>query len=157
MPRNPVFSASRYSRSLFSRLTAPLVAVALSAAGLIGVAGVVTNATPASATVSAGGFVGVTPNRLLDTRNFGGGGCVTGTRNLTVTGGTTTVPIGASAVALNVTVVAPTLSGYLTVFPAGASQPTASNLNYVAGQVVPNGVFVKVGIGGAVWDCCRSG
>ena len=150
MSSNTVFSTPRYSRSLLSRLTAPIVALALSAAGLAGVAGVVATAVPASATVSAGGFVGVTPNRLLDTRNVGQTPCLTGARNLEVTGGTTTVPEGASAVALNVTVVSPTLPGYVTVYPAGADRPTASNLNYSPGQVVPNGVYVKVGSNQAI-------
>jgi len=34
----------------------------------------------------------------------------------------------------------------VTLYPSGVGRPTASNLNYVAGQVVPN-MFV-VGLGG---------
>ena len=142
-------SRSVFGRSVFSRVTAPLVVVALSAAGLTGIAagiaGVVATEGRASATVSAGGFVGVTPNRLLDTRETGQGPCVSNIRNLTVTGGATPIPTAASAVALNVTVVSPSDAGYLTVFPAGATPPTASNLNYSTGEIVPNGVYVKVG------------
>jgi len=135
-------------RPFLTRFTAPLASMLLVASATGGV--LTTTAVPAAAAVSAGGFVGVTPNRLLDTRNPGQTPCLTGTRNLTVTGGTTTVPEGASAVALNVTVVSPTVPGYVTVYPAGAVRPTASNVNYVAGQVVPNGVFVKVGSGEAI-------
>ncbi len=135
-------------RPFLTRLTAPLASMLLVASATAGV--LTTNAVPASATVSAGGFVGVTPNRLLDTRNFGQTPCLTDTRNLTVTGGATTVPVGASAVALNVTVVSPTTPGYVTVYPTGAVRPTASNVNYVAGEVVPNGVFVKVGDAGQI-------
>ena len=51
----------------------------------------------------------------------------------------------AAGVALNVTVVTPTDSGFLTVFPKGTAPPTASTLNYTAGQIVPNGTLVKVG------------
>ncbi len=40
--------------------------------------------------------------------------------------------------------------GHFTLFPAGATQPTAANLNYATGQVVPNLVEVGVGAGGAV-------
>ena len=40
--------------------------------------------------------------------------------------------------------------GHFTLFPAGQSQPTAANLNYATGQVVPNLVEVGVGAGGAV-------
>ena len=44
------------------------------------------------------------------------------------------VPLsGVGAVSLNVSVVDPVGSGYVTVFPCG-EQPTASNLNYVTGQ-----------------------
>ena len=38
--------------------------------------------------------------------------------------------------------------GHFTLFPAGQSQPTAANLNYATGQVVPNLVEVGVGAGG---------
>jgi len=53
-----------------------------------------------------------------------------------------------AAVVLNVTVTGPTAPSYLTVYPTGSSQPTASNLNFVAGQTVPNRVIVKVGTNG---------
>jgi streptogramin lyase len=57
---------------------------------------------------------------------------------------------GVSAVVLNVTVTNPTGGSYLTVFPAGDSKPLVSNLNFFAGQTVPNRVIVKVGTGGQV-------
>jgi hypothetical protein len=57
---------------------------------------------------------------------------------------------GVSAVVMNVTVTQPTASSVLTVWPSGEPQPNASNLNYVAGQTVPNLVVVKVGAGGKV-------
>lgn len=60
------------------------------------------------------------------------------------------VPANASAVALNVTVAEPTASGYLTVWPAGQAQPTASNVNFVAGQTVPNLVICRLGVDGMV-------
>ena len=41
-------------------------------------------------------------------------------------------------------------SGHLTVFPSGQSLPTASNLNYTTGQVVPNLVVVALGLSGQV-------
>jgi len=107
--------------------------------------------------VGDGGFTGVTPKRLLDTREPGQTPCVSSVRNLTVTGGLTTIPANAAAVALNVTVAAPTDSGFLTVFPAGATQPTASTLNFVSGQVVPNGTVVKVGTGGQISLFANSG
>ena len=60
------------------------------------------------------------------------------------------VPADASAVALNVTVTGATQAGYLTVWPCGSAQPTASNVNYDAGQDVPNLVMSKVGADGKV-------
>jgi len=144
------------------RPTAVLVALAL---GVAGIAGPAFEPAPGGAATTAGGFIGVTPKRLLDTRPDGSAvtqrtGCIAATdgagagRAVKVTGTVnaqaTTVPEGAAAVALNVTVVAPTLPGFLTVYPTGASKPTASSVNYTTGQVVPNGVFVKVGTGGQI-------
>ena len=57
---------------------------------------------------------------------------------------------GVSAVILNVTVTGPTAPSYVTVYPADAQRPTASNLNFTAGQTVPNRVIVKLGAGGQV-------
>jgi hypothetical protein len=53
-------------------------------------------------------------------------------------------------VVLNVTAVNPATSGFLTVFPTGSIQPTTSNINYVAGNVVPNLVEVGTGTSGDV-------
>ena len=55
-----------------------------------------------------------------------------------------------TAAVLNVTAVGSKATGYLTVYPAGRSRPTASNLNFVPGQVVPNLVEVGVGTAGDV-------
>jgi peptidoglycan hydrolase-like protein with peptidoglycan-binding domain len=96
------------------------------------------------------GFHPLTPARLLDTREAAPGAFGAGeARDLTV-GGAGAVPPTAIAVALNVTVTEPTASGFLTVWPAGSERPTASNLNMVPGQTVPNMVVVGLGAGGAV-------
>ncbi len=112
----------------------------------------------AGAPVGDGGFTGVTPFRALDTRDVGKGPCVSGaggrTLKLTGLGG---VPDGAAAVALNVTVTAPSGPGFLTVYPAGATLPTASNLNYVAGQTVPNMVTVALGTNGSITLYAQNG
>jgi hypothetical protein len=36
------------------------------------------------------------------------------------------------------------------VFPCGQATPNASNVNYAAGQTIPNSVVSKVGVGGKV-------
>jgi hypothetical protein len=59
--------------------------------------------------------------------------------------GLVTVTFIATAVAMNVTVTNPTVAGYLTVYPGGMSRPTASSLNFVAGQTIPNMVLVPLG------------
>ena len=46
---------------------------------------------------------------------------------------------GASAAVLNVTVTDPTAAGYVTVYPSDTCPtPFVSNLNFVAGETVPN-------------------
>ena len=59
------------------------------------------------------------------------------------------VPDNATGVIMNVTAGAPTSDGYLTVWPSGTARPTASNVNFTAGQDVPNLVMVRLN-GGAV-------
>lgn len=66
------------------------------------------------------------------------------------TGGGLTVPANATAVSLNVTVVNPESGGFITVYPCGVSRPLASNVNYRAGQVIPNGVIAPIGSNGKV-------
>ena len=107
-----------------------------------------------------GGFVGLTPARLLDTRadgttvdgSFAGAGAVTGgaTFELDVSGRGGVPATGAGAVALNVTVTNPTADVFVTVWPAGSVRPNASNLNAVVGQTVPNMVVVPLGANGRV-------
>ncbi len=98
----------------------------------------------------------VSPFRLLDTRN--GIGAPLGpvgegaTLELQATGvaGSGVPADGIDAVVLNVTVDQPTTESYLTVWPSGEPFPTASSLNFTAGQTVPNLVISKVGAGGRV-------
>ncbi|HZX54927.1 MAG TPA: M4 family metallopeptidase, partial [Ilumatobacteraceae bacterium] len=56
----------------------------------------------------------------------------------------------ATAVVLNITVADAQAPGFITVYPCGSPQPTASNLNYVAGSTVANAVLVQIGAGGQV-------
>ena len=60
------------------------------------------------------------------------------------------MPSNATAVVLNVTVTGTQGSGYVTVYPCDASQPTASNLNYTAGKTIPNAVVTKLSATGTV-------
>ena len=60
------------------------------------------------------------------------------------------VPVGADAVALNMTVVNAVAPGFATVYPCGQPRPEASNLNYAAGQTIPNLVLARPGVNGRV-------
>jgi PQQ-like domain len=106
---------------------------------------------------TAGQEVALTPARITDTRagsgqpnagmTLGPGGQL----DIQVTGaGGVPGPTGAAAAILNVTATHTTASSFLTVWPTGTTRPTASNLNWVAGQTVPNRVIVPIGAGGKV-------
>jgi endoglucanase len=94
-------------------------------------------------------YTALAPQRLLDTRTnhsmIGPGGSVT-----IGIGGVGSVPANATAVVLNVTAADETTAGFFTVYPTGATLPTASNVNWVAGETVPNLVSVGLGTGGSV-------
>ncbi len=110
--------------------------------------------TANAASPEGGAYTALAPTRLLYTRVAGESSALGpgGSLSLAVVGsfGGVSVPLTATAVALNVTVTDTTASSYLTVFPGGAPQPTASNLNWAAGGTVSNLVLVEVGSGGEV-------
>ena len=91
---------------------------------------------------------------MRDTRNGTGGpaGALApgSTAVVDVTGVGGVPDSGVAVVIANVTVTEPTTAGYLTVYPNGAERPLASNLNFVAGQNVPNLVTVQVGADGNI-------
>jgi hypothetical protein len=98
-------------------------------------------------------FVPVVPSRILDTRYSSP--VVAGAPKVLLVAGHGGVPAMASgtppqAVVLNVTVARPSTASFLTVWPDGASTPTASDLNFVGGQAVPNLVVVKLSAGGNI-------
>jgi hypothetical protein len=98
----------------------------------------------------AGGFQpSPNPERIVDTRNGLRPVAAGQVLEFEVTG-RAGVPVDAAAVALNVTAVDPSGSGYLTVFPCGQPVPNASNLNYQQGQTIPNMVIAKPGVDGKV-------
>lgn len=103
------------------------------------------------------GIVSITPTRVLDTRDpvdlgLAGPFVSAVSQDLRVTGSITTtegdatvVPEGATGVLLNVTVVQPTADGFVSVRPSGtAGPPQTSSLNFEAGDIVPNAVFVAL-------------
>lgn len=101
---------------------------------------------------AGGRYHPLAPARILDTRDQGTAGRVgpQAVRDVQVTGRGGIPAAGASAVALNVTVTQPTATSFLALFPAGTLPPLASNLNFVAGQTIPNLVVVKVSADGKI-------
>lgn len=103
-----------------------------------------------------GEFTALTPARILDTRDgTGRGGATTPLGHavqfdVQITGRGGVPASGVSAVVLNATVTGPTAGSFLSVWPAGRPRPVVSNLNYSAGQTVPNLVTVAVGEDGKV-------
>lgn len=105
-------------------------------------------------------FTGLAPKRLMDTRagettvdgQFLGAGAIgVGEERLLRVVDRADIPAAnVGAVALNVTVTNPTANGYLTVYPSGVERPTASNLNFSAGQTVANMVIVPAGANGEI-------
>ena len=89
----------------------------------------------------------IVPVRLLDTRS--GAMVPAGTVTSVPVAGSNGVAANAVAAALNVTAVTAGGNGYVTVFPCGETQPTASSLNFATGQTIPGAVLAKLG-GGAV-------
>jgi hypothetical protein len=98
-------------------------------------------------------FHTLTPCRVLDTRDPAGprGGPALSPgeqRTLVVTGGPCAVPASAKAVSVNLTVVQPTATGFVTLFPGDGSLPSTSTINYSPGQVrASNGAFALAGDG----------
>jgi hypothetical protein len=106
--------------------------------------------------------VSITPCRLFDTRpgadNVGSkstplaaGDASAMKVQVTGTSGRCDIPVDATSVRLSVTVVSPTASSFLTVFPADASRPLSSVLNWTAGQApVANFAETAISAAGAI-------
>jgi hypothetical protein len=91
--------------------------------------------------------------RLIDTRDgTGGKGTLLAGNAISVqvTNRSGVPASGVSAVVLNVTVTNPRANGFVAVFPGDTAWPGNSNVNFLAGQTVPNRVVVKVGANGQV-------
>jgi hypothetical protein len=86
------------------------------------------------------GYHGLTPLRLLDSRKQGSGPQL---NSRTVLNRDQRVPNDAEAVVLNLTGTGPTAAGFGTAYPCSQSLPNTSNLNFAAGQTVPNLVITK--------------
>lgn len=112
------------------------------------------------------GYGSLAPARLADSRapgltidgeSSGMGVLPAGSTTEVRVAGRAGAPSDAAAAVLNVTATGAAADGYLTVFPCGQPVPNASNLNFNAGQTIPNAVLAKLGAGGKVCIFASSG
>ena len=96
-----------------------------------------------------GSYTAVGPTRILDTR-VTHDALLGGTPREVQVVGVAGVPATATGVAINVTVDKTAAPGFLSVYPAGGTLPTISNLNFRADQTVANLAKVRLGSNGAL-------
>jgi hypothetical protein len=103
-------------------------------------------------------FYTLSPCRLIDTRNppgsFGGPALTAGTNRTLALAGQCGISSTARAISVNVAVTAPSVAGHLRLYPAGAPVPTASSINYSAGQTRSNNAVVPLNTSGALTVRC---
>jgi len=99
------------------------------------------------------GFTPLTPARLFDTRD-GAGGVPAGKLGEApidiAVAGQAGVPDEATAVVVNLTAAETDGPGFLRLTPTGSPPASTSNVNFFAGDVVPNLAIVQLGEGGRV-------
>lgn len=154
-----IANAAHTTRGAFARrgLRARWAAVGATVAVLAGAGGVLTTWAASS---GATAFVPIAPCRLLDTR---AGLSNVGPRSTPIradetfttpargANGRCDIPAGATGLSMNIVAIGPTAGSFLTVFPGGTDRPTASSLNWQAGQApTPNGVTAKLGDDGSI-------
>jgi hypothetical protein len=102
---------------------------------------------------SEGAFTPIQPARLMDTRTGIGGPIQkfgpSEARSVQIAG-MGSIPISATAVALNITAVNPSTQSYVTAWPSGSSRPDSSSVNFEAKQTIPNSAIVGIGTNGSV-------
>jgi YD repeat-containing protein len=114
----------------------------------------------ASDGTAGSGFNALSPARILDTRAaFRTGVCppatcttmgIGTTLKLQVSGQGGVPATGVSAVAVNLTVTAPSTGGFLTVWPSNEARPATSSMNFSAGATISQLVIAKVAPDGSV-------
>ena len=92
-------------------------------------------------------FVPITPCRAVDTRP---NSIMARDSSRNFTFGNCSIPSNATALALNVTLVPSGQFGFLSIWPAGQSQPVVSTMNSLDGRIKANAAIVGTGTGGAV-------
>jgi hypothetical protein len=107
------------------------------------------DSAPAGLCPPDGLYRSLVPSRVLDTRastKVAGNSSI----DVQITGAGGVPASGVEAVTLNLTETNASAASYITAYPTGSARPLASNVNFVAGQTVPNRVIVKLGTGGKI-------
>jgi chitodextrinase len=102
---------------------------------------------------AAGAAVSLRPSRIVDSRisqQVNGPISPQTTASIQVAGQGGIPTTGIAAAILNVTAVDPQTLGYLDVWPSGVRRSETSNLNFQAGQNIPNAVIAPVGADGKI-------
>jgi collagen triple helix repeat protein len=110
-------------------------------------------------------FVAITPCRLADTRGngftgpFGPPSMVTQSPRVFPVAGNCGIPLSAQAVSANMAVTNTSATGFLSVWPEGALQPSplVASMNYAAGQTIANAVIAPLGTNGGLTVFARFG
>jgi len=112
-----------------------------------------------TADASGNKYVPLTPARLLDTRSGNGlsGRLAANTPRTFAVTGRGGVPAGATGVTGNATVVNPTAPWAVFLGPNATASPTSSTINFVAGEILANGLTVALGPGGTLSATYMSG
>lgn len=97
---------------------------------------------------SQGRFFTLPPCRLQDTREAGQGPVHSGAAETWFVHAACGIPSTARAVSVNVTIVAPTAGGFLTLFAGDQPAPQTSTINFRAGQVRANNAVIPLATNG---------
>jgi hypothetical protein len=92
-------------------------------------------------------FFGLTPCRVLDTRNSASGAAFTNAIDVSVVLSGCGAPAAAQSFVFNATVVPPGSLGFLTLWPQGTTRPLVSTLNAVDGSITSNLAIVPTNNG----------
>jgi hypothetical protein len=96
-------------------------------------------------------FFTLLPCRILDTRDppgaYGGPVLSSSVARVVDLRGRCGVPATAQAVSVNITVVAPSAAGFLTLYPGDRSVPLASTINFSARQIRSNNAIFRLSTG----------
>lgn len=135
------------------RFVAAVLGLLVVAAGLVvsataGSAVVRPVAARPAATVQAGSFHPVNSTRVLDTRRLGG--LASGGVLRPPVAGAGAIPVDASAVTVNVTVLTPARSGSISVFPGDQAWNGAASISFTAGLTKQSMIIAVLGSNGSL-------